>query len=381
MFTVTTKTTDAAYPRYYGSTLLPSDRLKIVYDRYESTNQQPRDSDFITLNLIFAHGTGLNKDLWKYYIEHLYKYSSEVGPSQKWWIRNILSIDSATHGDSALLNEGKLGWKNRWEDGGRDINRIIENEQLNTGSFYNDATHKNILIGHSLGACQSVFSAAFQPNLYDLVFMIETVGFTDESLSKDSIGRINRLVGLIPEEFDSEKEFDTFYRKFNFTRKFHPRVLDDIIKHEKYEVVKPNGEKKWRAKASGIQQLTSYMSGKSSIPNVMAALPLLKTSVIHVAAAELKFNPPQTPPFIRRTIPAEYITGIDIPGADHNVNGESPDEVIALLKDALSKRAALAHENTDFYAEVKYKGDREKILKEKWKEMLTGWWVEEKPKL
>ncbi len=384
-YTVTPKVCDAAYPRHFGSTLLTLDRLKLAYNLY-NTIRKPASEEFIAINLVFAHGTGANKSLWKYYIEKLYTFLEEqqqqawLNPElPKWYLKSVLSIDSASHGDSALLNHRKLGWQNRWEDGGRDLNSVLRHEQAHDNDmFLNGPRQRTILVGHSLGACQAVFAAAYEPMMYDTIFMMETVAYTDEKSDAVFEKMIMRMGHFIKDEFSSEQELDYYFTKVGIMKKFHPKVLQDILDDEKYQ----SSDGKWHTKASTPQQLTSYMSGAASIPAVMRTLPLLRTPVVHVAALKGRFNPPRTREFVRKAIPAEFLKAIDNVEGEHNLNGERPDEMIEDIKGTLLDRAYKAHANLHFYPEVKYNGDRDKILQEKWKMMMLGGYnVEERPKL
>lgn len=386
MPTVVHKVTDGSYPRHFGSTTLLTDRLKIAYIKYEFNS--PHDEDSIALNLIFTHGTGMNKSLWKYYVEKLYEYSRLVGANEKWYIDRVLAIDSATHGDSALLNEGKLGWQCRWEDGGRDINCVVKHEQMTTGDFLNGPRSRNILIGHSLGACQSIFSIVFEPTLYDLAFMIEPVAYTDEKSNPVFYKIIMRLSKILRDEFATEKQFEDYFTKYGVLRNFHPTILRDVLDDEKrIELVKdPLGKvilRKWKTKSSVPQQLYGYMAGTYSIPAVMRTLPLIRTPVVHVGATKGAFNPPRTIPFFREQVPREYLTSVDIAEGEHNVNGERPDEIIEELKKCLTERARKAHEHKPLYPEIEFNNDRKKIMDSKWKYMVEEgkFNIDEKSKL
>lgn len=89
------------YPRKLDTTAKEGDKLSIALHDYRVHNAS---SDALTL--LFTHGTSFNKDLWDIIINHLIGRKELHGR-----IKRIIAIDAATHGDSAIANEGKLGGK------------------------------------------------------------------------------------------------------------------------------------------------------------------------------------------------------------------------------------------------------------------------------
>lgn len=372
LYTVTKHTTAAAFPRARGGTLLTNDRLEIAYLRFSPKLGKSKDPSVINIDLVFSHGTGMNKSIWKYHIDQLYKYAAKVGPLENWKLNRVISIDAVSHGDSALINHGKLGWSYRWEDGAKDVIAVIKAEQLKTGDFVNDANNKTIMVGHSLGASQSLLLSAYEPFLLDTAFAIEPVAFIEESDSEKFTNIIRKMGTMIKDEFESEGALEKYMTKYGFLRNFDPRVLKDVIEDEKYDATGSDGIVKFKTKSSTAQQLATYMTGFYSIPLAMSILPTIRSNVVHVAGKKATWNPPKAVPFIRNTIPKEFVTGIDIEDGEHLVNGERPDEIISEISKCISDRVKLAHKNRDNYPEIKYHGQRDEILTHQWQKMLDG---------
>lgn len=138
------------YPRHQNTTANFGDRLSIALHDYRVHNAQ---SDAITL--FFTHGTSFNKDLWEIIIENLIKRKELQGR-----LKRIIAIDAATHGDSAIANQGKLGDKGEllvhglsqtfyltyliayWPDNAYDILTVVETLGL---------SYPIVGIGHSFG--------------------------------------------------------------------------------------------------------------------------------------------------------------------------------------------------------------------------------------
>ena len=149
-----------AHPfRATGSTLLHEEQssLKIVYDKYKTRSPYPNSSNQLRYNLIFIHGTGFNKSIWKYHINKLYQLSqSQQVP---WFLDSVISLDMVGHGDSSLENQGKIGPIFRWDDGGKDVVNVVKYELNSTGDFKNDFNSRNIVIGHSMGGYCALYAS------------------------------------------------------------------------------------------------------------------------------------------------------------------------------------------------------------------------------
>lgn len=364
LYTLEKKTTDAAFPRAPGSTILSNDRLKIVYNKY-LTARGAISKDKIKVNLIFAHGTGMNKSIWNYHIKKLFEHSQSAST---WVLNSVLSIDAIGHGDSSLLNEGKIGWVYKWEDGSKDIIQVIKHEQQTTNEFVNNASTKNILIGHSLGGFMAVVAGFYEPSMFDAVIPVEGVLFMDPKTDGRFLGIFSKLSSILIDRFESEEEYNDYFTKFSIYKAFHPEVLKDFMEDEKATYVDPETkETKFMTKASTTNQMTTYYSARISIPLVMEIFPLLTVPLVHVIGSKATWNPPQSIKFIRDAVPKEYLLdAIDIPEGEHLVNGNDPDALVKIIEDTIKKRVNTAVEIRPNDPEVKYGGNKSEILKSQW---------------
>jgi pimeloyl-ACP methyl ester carboxylesterase len=106
----------ATYPRQIGTTIRPEDVLKVALHEYRVLRSQPK-----ALTLLFTHGTSFNKDLWDIIVNDLLRHEQLAGR-----VKRVIAMDAVTHGDSALLNAGKLGDKAFWPDNAYDILTVIQ---------------------------------------------------------------------------------------------------------------------------------------------------------------------------------------------------------------------------------------------------------------
>lgn len=364
LFTVEKKIADAAFPRASGSTILSTDRLKIVYNKYLTT-QGAISKDKIKINLVFAHGTGMNKMIWNYHITKLFELAQS---SSTYVLNSVLAIDAVQHGDSALINEGKIGWVFMWDEGGKDIVEVVKHEQQTTNEFVNNADTKNILIGHSLGGFMSVMAAFYEPSMFDAVIPIEGVLYTDDNSSIRFMKVFSKLGQLLIDKFDSEEEYNDYFTKFSIYKNFDKRVLKDFMEDERGTWVDPETkETKFITKASTPNQMTTYYSAGLSVPFGMGLYPYIIVPVLHVIGEKGSWNPKESIGWFRNTIAKEYLLdGVNVPEGEHLLNAERPDELIKILQDTILKRVDAATKTRPNIPEVKYNNNRKLILETQW---------------
>ncbi|KAK6460546.1 Alpha/Beta hydrolase protein [Scheffersomyces coipomensis] len=370
-FTVETKSSPAYFPRHVGSTVLADDRLTLVYHKYKTTEIIPKDA--VKFNLIFAHGTGMNKSVWTFIIKNLYQLSQASTGKNKWYLDSCISFDNVSHGDSALANKGKLGWVYRWDEGGKDLLRLLNYENDTTDDFKNNLTSRNIAIGHSLGGHFVVLAGFYDPNILDSVVPIEAVLYSDENSTKRFRKLFAKIASLLIDTFDSKEDIVEYFTKFSFYKKMHPEALKDFMEDEIITVIE-DGEIKYKTKASKEAQMSSYICSALSVPQQMKLLPLMRLPVCHVIGSNGNWNPPQSIPFVREAIPKRYLSATyDIPKGEHLVHAEQPEDTIKILQEFILKRQAdFENEKPDEYAEFKYGKDRNKILGIEYGHMLAG---------
>lgn len=262
LYTYTLESTQAASPRYPESVApgVRGDALRIAYRKYKPTRSPPPKA--VVINLVFMHGTGMNKGVWHSHVDQLYEKCWHFGIH----FNLVLAMDAANHGDSAQLNKGNLGKVFDWRDLSYDGISMV-------GAEYDEllAGHKNILVGHSMGGCVGLYMTFLRPALFDALVMVNPVCYTmfpspffpfDDWAAK----------GYMETEFqfDSPNNWQEhvfqYMRTRSFFRDFDNTVLENMMADEMpKEPVKE--ENKWviRLKTTKQQTLLTYYGGHESM--------------------------------------------------------------------------------------------------------------------
>lgn len=365
-YTLEKKVTKAYSPRASGSTNLASDTLDLVYLKYKTSRTPPKDT--VRINLVFAHGTGMNKSIWKYHIDKLFTLSS----NSSWFLDSVVSVDAVGHGDSARVNDGKLGPIAYWEEGGKDLLEVIKNEQK-SGDFYNNFQSRNILIGHSAGGHQAFMAGFHDPNLVDSVVPIEAVLYTHEKYIDKFIKIFTKISVMIIDEFDSIDDFDEYFQSFSFFKTLDPKILRDFMDDELYITTNDDGEIKYKAKSNKFNQMATYLSAGFSLKSAVPCLDLIRVPVCHVIATKGKWNPPDSIPYIREHIPKEFLVKtVDIPVGEHLTIAEHPEPTIELIEDFIKLRLESFKEVLKQDPELNLKGDRQKVHEAQYEALFEG---------
>ncbi|KAJ7594222.1 Alpha/Beta hydrolase protein [Mycena floridula] len=144
--------------------------LSLVANRYVN-DAAPKSAPALFL----LHANGFNKETWEPTILRLAHSVSEI------WV-----WEAVNHGDSALLNKGKLNSLFHWEDGSRDLLNFLVNflptsvspvplpvllprvstEESHRRLVNGFSDRKLTFVGHSFGGCTCVLAALRYPKLF-----------------------------------------------------------------------------------------------------------------------------------------------------------------------------------------------------------------------
>jgi len=86
-----------------------------------------------------------------------------------------------THGQSAAVNKNKLGYVYGWNDGSRDVIDIVKNQE--SKDFFSQNAI-NILVGHSLGRFQVLYTCFLEPELFDSCITLNPVCYMDNETAE-----------------------------------------------------------------------------------------------------------------------------------------------------------------------------------------------------
>ncbi|CAK7894923.1 peroxisomal membrane protein Lpx1p [[Candida] anglica] len=351
MYTKELKVVKGSFPRKVGSAI-PQDTarnpLKICYRKYHSKDGK--------INLVFLHGTGMNKGLWHYHIDKLYhQYENTKTP-----IGTVLAIDMVNHGHSAALNIDRLGYKFDWCDGARDVQCVLQNEIKS----FTTPGQLNILVGHSMGGFISLFTTFLQPTLFHSVVVVNPVAYTTDQAKEGSTIVFNGWVkkGYMKDDFHVSKyvkgeippEVYEFFENKSFFRNFDKRILknqlDDEIPDREH-----NGD--INLHTTMRNQLITYFGSFDAIPVGMEIYSTIKTPVYYILSENDTTNS-EAVQYLESSM-KDVIHRIDVPEAYHIVNAEQPDLMVDILIKIIDERLDMDHDklNTEI--------NEEKLLVEK----------------
>ncbi|ANB14548.1 Lpx1p [Sugiyamaella lignohabitans] len=318
---ISPKITEANYPRGHSRAVLyPDARLKIAYNVFtlfkNSGNIRPEEA----LNLVFCHGAQMCKELWNYTIE-LFFNDPDLGPK----LGKVLAIDYVAHGDSYLANTESISFENSWEDASRDINAVVKEEKL---------IGTTILIGHSMGGMQGLWSAFYEPGLYDSVVTIDPQGYREEIDPVKSAKILGKKFSKLYDTraLDTFKNYDEYYHymtKIGLSAKFHPRCQKDYIdasfvQQEDGSVI---------MKTPRWSQVSVYISGQTVYRDSLKVLGSLDCEVLHIFPTQ---GYKEGSDAIRAAL--RFATLVDIPNTGHLVPFEQPVETFEAMKGFVLRR-------------------------------------------
>lgn len=352
-----TKTIRAACPRSdYRSTLAGTDVLEVVYDVYVPRGGplgEPYGASEAVrvpvVNIVFLHGTGMTRSIWEWYVEYL-----EAETMRGRWpfrLGKLITVDQVNHGDSGVVNRGKLGTTFHWVDGARDVVKIRELELFGEGQQLQAFNSYNVLVGHSMGGHQALACGVLSPNMFQLIIGMEPVvkmvhksgkGRPIESdirLGPESIGStmsLNYFKAIsrkVEDTFDDKEGYIEFMRKRSFWTNADERILERFCEAEYYleEVKQPQSPASVRVKTKTAkdQHLISYMCLYPYAVWLMNNLQWIKTPVVCLVGAKSQWCPPENYQLFQERI--RNYQRITIPDVDHLMNIENPDTIAPLL--------------------------------------------------
>ncbi|KAG9012120.1 hypothetical protein FRB94_011814 [Tulasnella sp. JGI-2019a] len=244
-----------------------------VLDRYVRSDPRGRSGKRLTLLLI--HGNGCPRRIWEPTLRYLLQ-AGEVIDTQ-YYIGEVWSFESVNAGDSALLNQGKLGDLFDWGDGSRDqlnfLLRYMPDESSENGSELpgllkpiseeeaqrrakNGFQHKKVVaMGHSIGGCGLARAAADTPAVFSSLILLDPtiVPRCLPTMSYD--GRFNVFIMGRRSEWPSREIARKELSRYPPNRPWQPEVLDVFIEEALYDTK----EGTVRLKVSGFIESVAYM--------------------------------------------------------------------------------------------------------------------------
>jgi len=387
LYTYEVKAAVATFPRQKGAVLLekPLDSvaentLKICYRRYQGISN-PLNLSKTKLNLVFFHGTGMNKGLWHYHIDKLFEFfNSGQENGTNLHLNVVCAFDAVNHGESAELNREKLGYVCDWRDSSKDVVKVLVDDE--SATFVDAENTISIMIGHSMGGFVTLYSAYLAPTLFDSCIVVNPVAHVSpfEYAERDKEFKDWYEANYMKDEFDIPdernwySEIENFLRKDSFFKKFHPDVLANMTQDELPKAVRESPNKtynKIKLNTTVASQIHTYWGMSKSVPYGMATLNQVEIPVFHVVG-DLDISSVEAREFIRNSL-LQVVHGINLPNSKHLVNGEDPDPLIKLFTLFIQEREVIYSKKTlidENYLVKKYGENYRKFLSDSRLEML-----------
>lgn len=326
---------DAPLPRYGGSIELeePSDddtdyQLKLAYRKY-TTKRKIKGK---VINMVFMHGNGMNKGMYHTYIDKLYADNPQLNV--------CIALDAVNHGDSAVQNKGKLGHIYNWQDGAKDICKVVTVDESKTFLNRNSI---NMVCGHSMSGFVAAIACLREPNLFDSCMMINPVAHTDDE-HKEIFGYVLHgwLKGdLITSEFDIDDgnwldQVTTFFKTKSFFKRFDSDILHNLIYDEYNGIYDPKKNYNHVSlKSSRDQQSVVYACRAQTISSALSNYQNIAIPTYHVVGLS-DTSTPGAVEFVREQM-KNVIIPIDVPNGYHCMNGESPQVILPIIQNAIDE--------------------------------------------
>lgn len=336
-YTHSIESAQASFPRYPDS-LAPGispDALKVAYRRYKATRHPP--PNLTKFNLVFLHGTGMNKGVWHYHIDRLYEKCWDLGIH----IDVVLAMDTINHGTSAQVNNGKLGKVLDWRDVAYDVAKIGEVEKLCLLS----GNYKNVLVGHSMAGLVSLFLAFIRPALFNACVVLNPVCYLpNDSLASPYEPFMTWRRKKYMEtnfHFESPKNWKQKVIEYmlnkSFYREFDKRVLENMLEDEYPETEPQDNGLSITVKLNTTQEQTliTYFGAKEATKRVPPTFSGIVVPVYRILG-ELDISWEAARQKLQEAIPGmkTYL----LPGEKHLLHGVHPDLFVNTLFEILKER-------------------------------------------
>lgn len=343
LYTHKLEVADASFSRYPGAVKPGSPNLKLVYRRYKNVASPVSEK----YNLVFVHGTGMNKGVWHSLVDKLYERCKDSGI----FLNLVVALDAVNHGHSAEINKDHIGDAYDWRDTSFDILNLCEKERAD---FLAPNT-RNIIIGHSMGGLVSLYTCFLKMDLFDACVVINPVVYLfsptpNLSFEPFSTWRDRGYMETefdIPEGEDWRKVVNTYMRKSSFYRAFTDTSLANLLEDE---IPKEQLDKlRFSFNTTQRNTLITYFGGGAAIPPMKGALPFIRTPVYRILS---EFD---TATKDARAQLAEDVNGLKtviLPGQKHLVNGENPDLVVEHILRVIKDRKHAAAPEFRQYKEI-----------------------------
>ncbi|EMC95138.1 hypothetical protein BAUCODRAFT_149161 [Baudoinia panamericana UAMH 10762] len=300
----------ATYPRRAGTVAHERDELKIALHDYRV--HQHRQHEPITL--LFAHGTSFSKDLWDLIIRYLLSDQQLAGR-----IKRIVAIDASNHGDSAVLNAGKLGTNAFWPDNAYDILTVTQTLGLSLPL---------VGIGHSFGGGTLAHAAVISPGTFSATIFVEPILF----IMPEQDGVTASVALRRKDQWRSLDDVCARFEKSQGLADWHPEQRKVYAEKGTSEATGPDGQNKRILKTPKAQEAATYIA--APYPGILEMLHNSCGQHTFILGGSSKVMSPDQRQHIGGLMPRSTIM-INMPDAGHLIPMTHPLELARHLREQL----------------------------------------------
>ncbi|GAA5983710.1 hypothetical protein JCM10908_000389 [Rhodotorula pacifica] len=354
------------------------EQLVLVGNRYKPPPTPRKSAAGPGLTLVFSHANGFYKEVWEPVLADLVAELEQRDSALP--VEEIWSLDCAVQGDAAVLNEDAIGNNFNWAENGRDLLNFIayylDSPDLSAAGPPSDSTSTLLLrpaadvppeiglvdnagvtadpgssdplkrryrdrlivgIGHSLGACATVFAATAVPSLFSSLILVDPVlappRMADPKMTATvALGALRRR-GV----WESRKEAKEQFLSKPFFQAWDERILDGYVELGMQDLGEGRVALKTKPFYESITFLGSFCDTSSRatirLSSLTSHLPL---HYIFADVGRSMLPEPATTYLLEKATP-NPASWTRVKGAGHLVSLEKPRETAKCLVECLER--------------------------------------------
>ncbi|PVG01633.1 hypothetical protein CPB86DRAFT_752949 [Serendipita vermifera] len=255
----------------------PKEPLWIVINRLTSTRFLEMNNKTVGgITMTFMHANGFHKETW----EETLKATVAHHPAFNETVDEIWLLDSVNHGDSAVINEGKLGTIFNWLDNARDLIQFlsfylpedpgtllpvcleplaerIATERITKGFMRRQPL---VAVGHSLGGTSTCRAAISMPHFFSDVILVDPVIYSPHlpAVPQWQLDLLASAVGRRTEWPTRDAALRAF-EQVPFFNQWHRGVLEAYVN---FAMVEDKEKQCVRLKTSGYQEAVVFAESR-----------------------------------------------------------------------------------------------------------------------
>ncbi|KAK1218844.1 hypothetical protein PQX77_018460 [Marasmius sp. AFHP31] len=329
----------------------PAHPLQITAKRYTlagATPQNRAQSDEPGLTLVFLHATGSHKEAWEVTIQTLLQKSGQT----KVKIDDVFSIESPSHGESAVLNEKELHdlFPDHWPP--RQYAKaahLFLTAGINDGAKVDFSRRRLVGIGHSVGASAMFLMKELTPVVNFELFIAVEPGISLKGNHHTNVASqaLTAWTWLRPDAWTSKKAAKKALESSMVHSMWDPRILDLFVEyglrtHPAAKYAPPFSFNGVTTASTKALEAASFRSDELVVDALQAYSEATKEKPVHVIWGTINdVKSPETRDLLSDTSAGRQPVSVRfVEDAGHLVVQQKPEEVASNILDILEGKPA-----------------------------------------